>query len=58
MDVQSRRERNENPVHGVLVTGLVVDPDGRTVWVGSEGGVFELKVNLAVRRGFPGMEMR
>jgi hypothetical protein len=62
--VEQQSDRNGGPaleLHGhggPPTTGLVVAPDGGTVWVGCDRGVFEFVVNCRARMGMVGVEMR
>lgn len=43
---------------GVRLTGLAMDKEGRTLWVGSEEGIFEIKLALKNRLQWPAVEFR
>ncbi|KAH7382446.1 WD40-repeat-containing domain protein [Phaeosphaeria sp. MPI-PUGE-AT-0046c] len=42
-----------DPSQGVRTAGLAMSQDGRTLYCGTEEGIFEFKLNLHVRKGFP-----
>lgn len=42
-----------NPDQGVRTAGLAISQDGRTLYCGTEEGIFEFKMNLHARKGFP-----
>ncbi|EMD64856.1 hypothetical protein COCSADRAFT_36227 [Bipolaris sorokiniana ND90Pr] len=54
--------RPNRPTHdprlGVRTAGLAMSQDGRTLYCGTEEGIFELKMNLHVRKGFPAINPR
>lgn len=43
---------------GVRTAGLAMSQDGRTLYCGTEEGIFELKMNLHVRKAFPAITPR
>jgi hypothetical protein len=43
---------------GVRTAGLAMSQDGRTLYCGTEEGIFEFKLNLHVRKGFPAIHPR
>jgi transcriptional regulator of acetoin/glycerol metabolism len=43
---------------GVRTAGLAMSPDGRTLYCGTEEGIFEFKMNLHVRKAFPAIHPR
>ncbi|KAH7070910.1 WD40-repeat-containing domain protein [Paraphoma chrysanthemicola] len=47
-----------DPSHGVRTAGLAMSQDGRTLYCGTEEGIFEFKLNLHVRKGFPAVHPR
>lgn len=54
-----RPSRNmHNPNLGVRTAGLAMSQDGRTLYCGTEEGIFEFKMNLHVRKGFPAITPR
>jgi hypothetical protein len=54
----SMRWRDGEPAEGVRTAGLVISPEGKTLWAGCERGIFEYTINLMERRTFPAFEMR
>ncbi|KAF2714201.1 hypothetical protein K504DRAFT_425513 [Pleomassaria siparia CBS 279.74] len=42
-----------DPSHGLRTAGLAMSPDGRTLYCATEEGIFEYKINLHGRKGFP-----
>jgi hypothetical protein len=54
----SNRWRDGEPAEGVRTAGLIISPDGKTLWAGCERGIFEYTINLMERRTFPAFEMR
>ncbi|KAH8710007.1 WD40-repeat-containing domain protein [Phaeosphaeriaceae sp. PMI808] len=54
-----RRPRSMHDVsQGVRTAGLAMSQDGRTLYCGTEEGIFEFKLNLHVRKGFPAIQPR
>ncbi|EMD88109.1 hypothetical protein COCC4DRAFT_175348 [Bipolaris maydis ATCC 48331] len=49
---------SHDPRLGVRTAGLAMSQDGRTLYCGTEEGIFELKMNLHVRKGFPAINPR
>ncbi|KAF2824199.1 hypothetical protein CC86DRAFT_371587 [Ophiobolus disseminans] len=47
-----------DPSAGVKTAGLAMSQDGRTLYCGTEEGIFEYKLNLHVRKGFPAIHPR
>jgi WD40 repeat protein len=47
-----------DPNHGVRTAGLAMSQDGRTLYCGTEEGIFEFKLNLHARKGFPAIQPR
>ncbi|KAF1913371.1 hypothetical protein BDU57DRAFT_504512 [Ampelomyces quisqualis] len=47
-----------DPSQGVRTAGLAMSQDGSTLYCGTEEGIFEFKLNLHGRRGFPAMQPR
>jgi hypothetical protein len=47
-----------DPSQGVRTAGLAMSQDGRTLYCGTEEGIFEFKLNLHVRKGFPAIHPR
>jgi hypothetical protein len=45
-----------DPSQGVRTAGLAMSQDGRTLYCGTEEGIFEFKINLHVRKGFPAID--
>ena len=43
---------------GVRTAGLAMSQDGRTLYCGTEEGIFEFKMNLHARKGFPAVDPR
>jgi WD40 repeat protein len=43
---------------GVRTAGLAMSPDGRTLYCGTEEGIFEFKLNLHQRKGCPAIRPR
>lgn len=52
------RSMQYNPALGVRTAGLAMSQDGRTLYCGTEEGIFEFKMNLHVRKGFPAITPR
>ncbi len=49
---------SHDPNQGVRTAGLAMSHDGRTLYCGTEDGIFEFKINLHVRMGFPAIKSR
>lgn len=47
-----------DPSQGVRTAGLAMSQDGRTLYCGTEEGIFEFKINLHARKLFPAMTAR
>lgn len=47
-----------DPCQGVRTAGLAMSQDGKTLYCGTEEGIFEFKLNLHVRKGFPAIHPR
>ncbi|KAJ4370887.1 hypothetical protein N0V86_008581 [Didymella sp. IMI 355093] len=47
-----------DPHQGVRTAGLAMSQDGRTLYCGTEEGIFEFKMNLHARKGFPAVTPR
>jgi hypothetical protein len=47
-----------DPGHGIRTAGLAMSQDGRTLYCGTEEGIFEFKLNLHARKGFPAIHPR
>lgn len=47
-----------DPSQGVRTAGLAMSQDGRTLYCGTEEGIFEFKMNLHVRKAFPAITPR
>jgi WD40 repeat protein len=53
------RNREDGPESaGMLTAGLVISPDGKTLWAGSQKGIFEFKLNMLDLMNYPGLEVR
>jgi hypothetical protein len=53
-----RSRENQDTRLGVRTAGLAMSQDGRTLYCGTEEGIFEFKMNLHVRKGFPAITPR
>ncbi|KAJ4363123.1 hypothetical protein N0V83_010243 [Neocucurbitaria cava] len=49
---------SHDPSQGVRTAGLAMSQDGRTLYCGTEEGIFEFKMNLHVRKAFPAIAPR
>ncbi|KAF2789031.1 hypothetical protein K505DRAFT_410559 [Melanomma pulvis-pyrius CBS 109.77] len=49
---------HHDPADGVRTAGLAMSPDGRTLYCGTEEGIFEFRINLHGRKGFPAIVPR
>ncbi|KAF2684586.1 hypothetical protein K458DRAFT_33921 [Lentithecium fluviatile CBS 122367] len=49
---------NHDPSVGLRTAGLAISPDGRTLYCGTEEGIFEFKFNLHERKGNPAITPR
>jgi WD40 repeat protein len=47
-----------DPAQGVRTAGLAMSQDGRTLYCGTEEGIFEFKMNLHARKEFPAITPR
>jgi WD40 repeat protein len=47
-----------DPSLGVRTAGLAMSQDGKTLYCGTEDGIFEFKLNLHARKGFPAIHPR
>lgn len=47
-----------DPRQGVRTAGLAMSQDGRTLYCGTEEGIFEFKLNLQLRKSFPAVQPR
>jgi hypothetical protein len=47
-----------DPAQGLRTAGRAMSQDGRTQYCGTEEGIFEFKMNLHARKGFPAMMPR
>jgi hypothetical protein len=47
-----------DPGHGVRTAGLAMSQDGKTLYCGTEEGIFEFELNLHARKGFPAIHPR
>ncbi|KAF1925257.1 uncharacterized protein M421DRAFT_424059 [Didymella exigua CBS 183.55] len=47
-----------NPSYGLRTAGLAISQDGRTLYCGTEEGIFEFKMNVHARKGFPAITLR
>jgi hypothetical protein len=55
----SLRHREEGPESaGLLTAGIVVSPDGQTIWAGCQNGIYEFKLNMRNLMNFPSLEVR
>ncbi|KAL6710998.1 hypothetical protein ACN47E_006873 [Coniothyrium glycines] len=52
------RRPTHDPALGVRTAGLAMSQDGRTLYCGTEEGIFEFKMNLHVRKAFPAISPR
>jgi hypothetical protein len=48
-----RRASRSAQAHGVRTAGLAMSQDGRTLYCGTEEGIFEFTINLHERKSFP-----
>jgi hypothetical protein len=54
-----RASRNMyDPALGLRTAGLAMSPDGRTLYCGTEEGIFEFRMNVHQRKGFPAIKPR
>lgn len=54
-----RASRNlHDPTHGLRTAGLAMSQDGRTLYCGTEEGIFEFRINLHQRKGLPAITPR
>lgn len=54
-----RASRNMfDPALGLRTAGLAMSPDGRTLYCGTEEGIFEFHMNLHQRKGLPAIQPR
>jgi hypothetical protein len=49
---------SHDPSLGVRTAGLAMSQDGRTLYCGTEEGIFEFKMNLHARKAFPAITPR
>lgn len=56
--IQRRMQDTGNPRNGIATQGLCISPDGRTMWVGTTEGIFEMKFNMNSPLQFPSIDMR
>lgn len=49
---------NHDPALGLRTAGLAMSQDGRTLYCGTEEGIFEFHINLHQRKGFPAINPR
>lgn len=47
-----------DPSQGVRTAGIAMSQDGRTLYCGTEEGIFEFKMNLHARKAFPAISPR
>ncbi|KAL1592269.1 hypothetical protein SLS60_011346 [Paraconiothyrium brasiliense] len=47
-----------DPAQGLRTAGLAMSPDGRTLYCGTEEGIFEFRMNVHQRKGFPAIKPR
>ncbi|KAF2469675.1 uncharacterized protein BDR25DRAFT_326115 [Lindgomyces ingoldianus] len=52
------RRRSHDPTDGVRTAGLAMSQDGRTLYCGTEEGIFEFHINLHERKGIPAIKPR
>lgn len=55
LQIQASSERHD-PAMGVRTAGLAMSSDGRTLYCGTEEGIFEFKMNLHARKAFPAIK--
>lgn len=53
-----RASRAIDPSLGMRTAGLAMSQDGRTLYCGTEEGIFEFKMNLHIRKAFPAITPR
>jgi hypothetical protein len=58
MNLRRQSRSYHDPTAGVRTAGLAMSPDGRTLYCGTEEGIFEFKFNLHQRKGFPAITPR
>ncbi|PVI06295.1 hypothetical protein DM02DRAFT_514935 [Periconia macrospinosa] len=49
---------HHNPEYGLRTAGLAMSPDGRTLYCGTEEGIFEFRINLHPRKMVPAITPR
>lgn len=47
-----------DPALGLRTAGLAMSPDGRTLYCGTEEGIFEFRMNLHQRKALPAIKPR
>lgn len=55
---RQQRGSTYDPSHGVRTAGLAMSQDGRILYCGTEEGIFEFRINLHQRKGFPAITPR
>jgi hypothetical protein len=55
---RASRSTQGDPRMGVRTAGLAMSQDGRTLYCGTEEGIFEFKMNLHARKGLPAIALR
>jgi len=58
MNLRRQSRSYHDPALGVRTAGLAMSPDGRTLYCGTEEGIFEFKFNLHQRKGLPAVTPR
>ncbi|KAF1945060.1 hypothetical protein EJ02DRAFT_451896 [Clathrospora elynae] len=58
LDLRRPSRSGHDPSMGVRTAGLAMSQDGRTLYCGTEEGIFEFKMNLHVRKACPAMTPR
>ncbi|ORY10321.1 hypothetical protein BCR34DRAFT_485819 [Clohesyomyces aquaticus] len=53
-----RASRSHDPADGVRTAGLAMSEDGRTLYCGTEEGIFEFHINMHERKGAPAIQPR
>jgi WD40 repeat protein len=55
----SSRNKEDGPESaGLLTAGIVVSPDGKSIWAGCQNGIYEYKLNMRNLMNFPSLEAR
>ncbi|KAF2002354.1 hypothetical protein P154DRAFT_146441 [Amniculicola lignicola CBS 123094] len=55
---RASRSLHHDPSNGVRTAGLAMSLDGRTLYCGTEEGIFEFQINMQERRGAPAIVPR